>query len=277
MGAMMRNEHPIIMADPASVPAILAGRKTQTRRLVNLDRLSVFVPRDVPCEVSAFFANESPSLPRTVLKRGRHRARLNPQGAVIALLPDGGVGAGLKPGEFDFACPHIRGQTTLSGNEWVITPSSRQYLRVREDFRIVHEGGGAAGGDLIAANIPKDSADGYWKAQYRSDPGHNSSRWHRATYMPTWAVRLRPEVLLVRLQRLHALTDSDAQAEGVQPFFERFPMFGRDQRITSGELAREAPYRASYAVSWDTINGSRALWVTNPWVWAITMGTIKGR
>lgn len=274
---MMRDEHPIIMADPASVPAILAGRKTQTRRLVNLDRLSVFVPRDVASDASVFFANDPPSSPRTVLKRGRHRARLNPQGAVIA-IPADEVGVGLKPGEFDFACPHLRGQTTLadSGTEWVITPGTRQYLRVREDFRIVHEGGGAGGGDLVAANIPKNSADGYWKAQFRSDPHHSPARWHRATYMPNWAVRLRPEVLLVRLQRLHTLTDADAQAEGVLPFFERFPMLGQEQRLTSGELAREAPYRASYAVSWDKINGSRALWVTNPWVWAITMGTING-
>jgi len=264
VGEMMRNEHPIIMSGE-SVRAIIDGRKTQTRRLVNLDTLSVTVAR-------AVLSEEFHQGGRIIIERGRHRVRLNQHGAVIALRS----GVGLKPGEFDFRCPYLRGQTTLVNGDrpvWTITPSDRQHLRIREAFQSVH-----LNSDLeleIAQNIPKDDQAGYWHAEYQATCEREDIPWHQAIYMPNWAVRLRPESLLVRLQRLHDITDSDAQAEAVMPFFDRFPMFGRDQKITSGEYARDAPYRASYAVSWDEINGDRALWVTNPWVWAVTMGQVN--
>jgi hypothetical protein len=66
-----------------------------------------------------------------------------------------------------------------------------------------------------------------------------------------------------------AITEEDAKAEGAIPFFERFPSIGRDQCITTGELAAEAEHRASFAVLWDEINGDRAIWKSNPWVWRV--------
>jgi hypothetical protein len=31
----------------------------------------------------------------------------------------------------------------------------------------------------------------------------------------------------------------------------------------------DAPHRASFACLWDEINGDRALWKSNPWVWVV--------
>lgn len=105
-------------------------------------------------------------------------------------------------------------------------------------------------------------------------------RWRSPIHMPRWASRLTLEVTEVRVERLQSITEADAKAEGVQPFFERFPSVGRDQRLTSGDLAAERPHRASYAVAWDEINGDRLVggqpirWIENPWIWAVTFRTV---
>lgn len=88
-------------------------------------------------------------------------------------------------------------------------------------------------------------------------------------YLPRWASRITLEVTGVRVERLQDISEEDAKAEGVLPIFEQFPCMGRDQRMTSGELMADAPYRAALALLWDQINGDRALWKENPWVWVV--------
>jgi len=95
-------------------------------------------------------------------------------------------------------------------------------------------------------------------------------RWRPSIFLPRWACRNVYEVTHVRVQRLQDISEEDARAEGVEPFFDRFPSVGRDQRLTSGELAADSPYRAAYAVLWDEINADRATWKSNPWCWAIS-------
>lgn len=107
--------------------------------------------------------------------------------------------------------------------------------------------------------------NGDWKG-----PGPQVYRWKPSIHMPRWASRISLEVTEVRVQRLQDISEDDAQAEGVRPFFEVYDGIGRDQCITSGERAEDAPYRASYACLWDEINGDRALWSANPWVWAVS-------
>lgn len=89
-------------------------------------------------------------------------------------------------------------------------------------------------------------------------------------YMRRWMSRLQLEVTAVRAERLLDITESDAKAEGARRFFEMYPGIGRDQRITSGELASDGEYRAGFACLWDDINADRATWKSNPWVWVVT-------
>lgn len=88
------------------------------------------------------------------------------------------------------------------------------------------------------------------------------SRWGRyrhARFMPRWASRLTLEVTEVRVERLHAITDDDAKAEGVEaaPFCKA----GRPPGMEHVEAFEDL---------WGAINGNRAAWVSNPWVWAVT-------
>lgn len=83
--------------------------------------------------------------------------------------------------------------------------------------------------------------------------------------------RLRRRVTSVTVERLQDITEEQAKAEGVEPFFTRFPQIGRDQTLTTGERAADAEHRASFAVTWDALYGDREglLWKANPWVWDI--------
>jgi len=70
------------------------------------------------------------------------------------------------------------------------------------------------------------------------------------------------EVVSVRVERLQEISDEDARAEGVPP--EDGP---------SGFLALKhhdptTPLGA-FGMLWESINGKRAPWASNPWVWRI--------
>lgn len=110
---------------------------------------------------------------------------------------------------------------------------------------------------------------------YRADEGRDAARWRPSIHMPRWASRITLEVTEVRVQRLQDISEADARAEGVCPFFEVYENIGRDQCITSGERAEDAPFRASYACLWDEINGDRAPWAENPWVWAVSFRRVQ--
>lgn len=62
---------------------------------------------------------------------------------------------------------------------------------------------------------------------------------------------IRLSVEAVRVQRLQEISEDDARAEGVEP-----GTFGG--------------HRAAFVYLWDSINGKRAPWSSNAWVWAIT-------
>lgn len=87
--------------------------------------------------------------------------------------------------------------------------------------------------------------DDVWK--YDADP----IRWRRSMFMPRWACRFVAEVVAVRVERVQDISEADCHAEGLG-------------------FAPTLPHpRAWYRDRWDAINGNRAPWVSNPWVWAI--------
>lgn len=120
----------------------------------------------------------------------------------------------------------------------------------------------------------------HWRACYAADgplvhPEHGPARWKPSIHMPRWASRITLDVVSVRVERLQAITEDDARAEGARPFFETFANIGRDQRLTTGELAADAEYRAGFACLWDDLYGDSASWASNPWVWVIGLARVK--
>jgi hypothetical protein len=71
-------------------------------------------------------------------------------------------------------------------------------------------------------------------------------------HMPRWASRITLEVTGVRVERLQAITEEDAEAEGA---------------FALGDIA--CSHREWFRGLWDSINAERAPWTSNPWVWVV--------
>lgn len=82
-------------------------------------------------------------------------------------------------------------------------------------------------------------------------------------HMPRWASRLTLRVTYVRVERLQDISEADAEAEGV------WSVFDQDAARTPGTTLGCFPHL------WDSINGKRAPWDSNPWVFAVSFETIR--
>lgn len=255
----MTDERPITMSS-RSMPLIERGVKTQTRRLVNLDQLRIDLPARVgpdPGWVPA--SGIAPSF-----AAGRYRCRLNPQGAVIAIK--GGDELGIKPDEFSFVCPYARGITHLEGRNgadhkvWTIHPYAGQTLWIREEWGAVSEHENDSEDQVVADAKNQMPWAGIVYGSERLFLHKQPTRWRRAMFMPRWASRRSLRPIVIRLERLHDMTEEDAVAEGVSPI--------------ESQDGLERTAREEFAQIWCEMHGADA-WVTNPWVWATTFEKVK--
>jgi len=110
------------------------------------------------------------------------------------------------------------------------------------------------------------TADPYlYRATYEGGCDH---KWRSSTSMPRRASRLAFEVLSRRIVLLHAISEEDAWAEGIE---KCDGMFG-DAEITRAALTAGVPVddgRALYVAFWDATNGKIAPWASGPYVWVV--------
>lgn len=92
------------------------------------------------------------------------------------------------------------------------------------------------------------------------------ARWRPSIFMPRWASRITLEIVDVEAERLNAISEADAKAEGAPE-----PTGRRGAYPAPWATAKAGPtdYRESYRSLWNKING-RGAWEKNPWVWVIT-------
>jgi hypothetical protein len=80
--------------------------------------------------------------------------------------------------------------------------------------------------------------------------------WKPSIFMPRAASRIQLEVLNVRVERVHSISELDALAEGVTPAIAGV-MEGWEHRFAYRDL-------------WNKINSKSGVdWDTNPWTWVI--------
>lgn len=216
---------PILFSGPLVV-ALLAGKKTVTRRLVVPQPAPEFVRAEVVGPWVHFY--DEPGPPN---ERGNREGKT-----------------------FTVRCRY---------------GAAGQPLWVRERARVIDRSDADARAERIRVRYEADGAESAtlpYPARLTWDPVLGKC-------IPMGCYREASRLDLtntgVRIERLQEITEEDAIAEGVAPFFERFSCIGRDQRLTTGELAADAPHRASFAVLWDELNGDRATWKSNPFVFRV--------
>ena len=161
-----------------------------------------------------------------------------------------------KPARVDYAgyvdCPY--GQ-----------PGDR--LWVRESWRTVKEADDIAPRDLNAAHR-------YW---YEADAPHQIGfgKCRPSIHMPRIASRILLEITAVRVERLHDITEADAQAEGVERV-----VVGSGWRRYCDPDSEEVGVppcgdaRRSFRSLWKHINGAES-WNANPWVWVVEFKRVQ--
>jgi hypothetical protein len=113
--------------------------------------------------------------------------------------------------------------------------------------------------------------------------------------MPRWASRLLLDVVSVRVERLQDITEEDAKAEGCKPYetgeawlcvpksggtYEMFVEPDDEEKATLDFWRREPSMQLGTALKtfeglWNQINGKRANWESNPWVWVVSFRRVQ--
>lgn len=138
-------------------------------------------------------------------------------------------------------------------------PGDRLY--VRESFNLgrplLNCEGVADDEELWIGRLPKDDPRkqpfmSAWRVGYAADGCEGKMR--PSIHMPRWASRLTLEITGARVERLQAISEADAVAEGV----------------TAGGSSMGIQFTATqnFAALWESINGHGS-WEANPWVWVV--------
>lgn len=107
---------------------------------------------------------------------------------------------------------------------------------------------------------------------YRSDgccSGVNRGqmgKWRPSIHMPRWASRITLEITDVRVEKLTAISEIDAAAEGI-------PV--DNPRDLSEEYGNASYLIQRFSALWETINGAGS-WEANPWVWVLEFRRVQG-
>ena len=212
-------ERPILFSGPM-VRALLAGQKTQTRRIVK--------PQPPVEAVSA-----------GVISSGNPEAN-----GLWSWLDSTDIEWASQIGG-DFRCPYGLPGDSLWGREtWQL------HERFTDVGRVVYAATAGRSWTEAHQDIPIAKV-----GDCRAKPFQQGFR--PSIHMPRWASRLTLDVTAVRVERLHDISEVDAEAEGVQEP-SLVPILGAFWSSRDG-----------YAKLWEHING-KGSWAANPWVWVVT-------
>lgn len=114
-------------------------------------------------------------------------------------------------------------------------------------------------GALYRADYPGDTL-------FHDDRPEEPIRWRPSIHMPRHKCRTVLDIVNIRVERLQAITESDAIKEGVTIC----------ERHANGYCAGEylPPAVRAYRELWEAINGAGS-WDANPWVWVIEFRRTK--
>lgn len=143
-------------------------------------------------------------------------------------------------------------------------------LWVRERFAVSGIGWGKK---------PSEACGG--KVHYSADPDHGWQdywgSWRPSIHMPRWASRITLTVTDVRVQRLQAISEADAVAEGIERYKPEYPSLWRRGALKGDQnnVQCTAFPKLAFRSLWEDLHGPEA-WERNPWVCALTFTVQRG-
>jgi hypothetical protein len=232
-------DRPIMFSAPM-VRALLAGRKTQTRRIIDfagVDKVIDFV--------------------RVAFDKDT--------GAPIYEMKDGSGQHVYRPTGKHFLTPHWSPRFAVGDRLWV---REAHYLTDdgNDDYVVYVADGNDATGEHLheVAALEKLCPSVDWSKHKRQRP---------SIHMPRWASRLTLTVTEIRVHRLQEISEADAVAEGapLDPSHHDGTQDGSNPHMVAVNAWTRISPVAWYHRLWDDLNAKRGYgWDTNPWVTVIT-------
>ncbi|ENH0814092.1 hypothetical protein ABV228_003942 [Escherichia coli] len=96
-------------------------------------------------------------------------------------------------------------------------------------------------------------------------------KWRPSIHMPRWASRILLEITDVRVERLNAISEEDARAEGIIDG----GCLNCGEPEPCGCANPEPDATDAFAYLWQSIYGQES-WNDNPWVWVISFKRVEG-
>lgn len=253
-------ERPILMSAPM-VRAIIAGRKTQTRRLVKPQPSESFLPYVGHYQRTLVDRKEGEQFPDPVVRFGAFDEKEDypcPYGKPCDRLWVRETWADVHPLQV------AEGRYSKEGRAGIPGPPSVEYRTIYAadgDYPPIWYSDGhpfrtlTCPGDFERELYPKGTGWGWWPS----------------IHMPRWASRITLEVVSVRVERLKEISEADAKAEGIESSRASQLCGGTWRDYSQG---RRDPFEDfsspvdSYRTLWESINGPGS-WDGNPWVWVV--------
>lgn len=116
---------------------------------------------------------------------------------------------------------------------------------------------------LYRANYPD-----HVPSHYENVPPVDEIRWKPSIHMPRWASRITLEITDVRVERLNAISQADAIAEGAPPSHPSIDCVSQEYGFPDFS-------RSWFGQTWKHIYGEES-WQANPWVWVIEFKQTDG-
>ncbi|HBT4730060.1 TPA: hypothetical protein MB315_001830 [Klebsiella quasipneumoniae subsp. similipneumoniae] len=142
---------------------------------------------------------------------------------------------------------------------------------VREAFRVHSRA------TDVATLVYKASERNSWTEQTHRVPvavcnkPATPEKWTPSLHMPRWASRILLEITDVRVERLNAISEEDARAEGIIDG----GCLNCGEPEPCGCANPEPDATDAFAYLWQSIYGQES-WNANPWVWVISFERIEG-
>ncbi|WP_370602552.1 hypothetical protein [Citrobacter cronae] len=235
------------------VRSIIDGRKTQTRRIMAIQP-----------------EHSELGLRRVIdSKNGRDNGKYfwSQSGA-----------CGLKMRSKMFGCPYgevgdriwVRetwSDVNLEGSPAVAYRADDEVYDLMEDESLLDEGG--------SFNYQDPRVCKYQFAAWHSDLISGiEGNWRPSIHMPRWASRITLDITDVRVERLNGISETDAEAEGIdmEALFDSQDCYDciADHNMTGRPTAKGA-----FKYLWESIYGEEG-WKSNPWVWVIEFKRVEG-